>query len=453
MADMEAKELVVDRFLAFVARRVPLPLARLATLGGYGIEAKAWQSAGIPPEHGSLIEVDTGLARMLIKEHRYRVHEKLKDFHHVMRNFNETVDGFHLDLCGTVDERVAGEFAPALPFILGSTGRCLAVTVADARRNAALEQWRDVFAEGKGLFGRNTAMDLFRETVAMQRQIPVKKYPDLPAHFSRGFDAAKGAKREFGLLVEMADLLCRHKSTLAHMERYVYVSRYKERPFRMRTYLFHFGEGGSKDPEVTLARKWVESPLFFLDGGEFIEVNGHPDASRPAAPIMEKSMTSKLAQLAALAGPDVQEELAGYVADRLRLQQILEAFKASGVGINGKAKPTASVSPDQAVKKNWSDLSPKEQLEFRMKVCETRIQHFAGGGAYSAWCKDILPGLIKDELGRMPRNFTKSVGAMTARMGGKFRAAFIEQVKGTLDPQDSKSYLDRLQALPKEMPK
>lgn len=442
----EAKECIALQFLEFLSRWVALPQARLATLGGLGVEAKVWLGAGIPPEHGSLIEIESGLARTLIKNYPYRTHDRLGAFHHIIANYGETVDGFHLDLCGTVGADIASDFAPTLPFILRSTGRCIAITVADARRNHALEHWSVTLSKGKELFGRNTALDLYRELVATQRQIPVRRHPDLPAHFNKGFDPVKGAKREFGLLTGMTELLCRHKSTLNAMERYVYVSRYHDRPFRMRTYFLHFSEGGSRDPEVALARRWIESPLHFLDHGEFVQVNG---SAKPNPQPKEHFGMSKLVQLVALAGDDVRQEFAGYVADRERLKQILAAIG----GQNGTAKKTTNGNGAEHPKKNWTELSPKEQLEFRLKVCKTRVAHMEGGGSYSTWCKDILPGLIKGELGRLPRGATKSIGAMTARMCGKHRSQFIVQVKEVLEPDAARAYIQEVEALPKEMPK
>lgn len=438
---MEAKEQVIERFLQFVSRRVSLQQARLATLGGLGLEAKAWTNAGIPPEHGSLIEIDSTLARSLIKQYRYRTHDRLSAFHQVLSNYRETVDGFHLDLCGTVSSQVTGDFVPTLPYILQSTGRCLAITVADARRNRALSHWPAVRQQGKEFFGRRYP-SLFQELESLQRLIPIKKDPKLPAFFRNGFDPHKGAKREYGLLVEVAEMLCRHKCTLQDMERYVYVSRYHDRPFRMRTYFLYFGQGGSKDPRLVLAQRWASSPLFFSDGGEFVAIN--PAATAASTPKEKVGMKSKLAQVVALIGGEAQAEYEELLADREQLQSIRSALNG-GVGAPGKAKNGAHV----VQKRKWTDLSPKEQLEFRLMTLTRRTQHMSTGSYYD-WNTRVFPELIRESFGRVPKNFSKSLGAMTARMGGKFRAGFIENVKQVLDPDEAKAYIERLNVLPKE---
>src|SRR6185437_5973807 len=146
-------------------------------------------------------------------------------------------DGFHLDLCGTFDGDMVRDFSPIVPLVQKGRGRCLAITVADARRNKALEQWPEVRRHGRRYFGKS-ANALYERITEQQQRLPVNK--NLPA-FMQQFDPEKAAKREFALLVAVTELLKKATATFpTEVERYIYVSRYGKTPFRMRTYFFHF---------------------------------------------------------------------------------------------------------------------------------------------------------------------------------------------------------------------
>lgn len=236
---MTPKEYVIRSFLDFVCRHVPQSEAQLATLGGQGLEAGIWAERGVPSAHGWLIELNRKLGGNLIKNHRYHTHNRLGTFHRILGGLGEKslIDGFHLDLCGTFTEKVIEDFSPVLPLVLQSRAKCIAITVADQRRNLILERWKDYEYEGALLFG-DEGRPIMRLLEAEQRKIPVRK--DLPA-FMEGFDPLKGAMREFGLMVEIAKLLIVHRRCVpVEVVRYVYVSKIGKRSFRMRTYFFHF---------------------------------------------------------------------------------------------------------------------------------------------------------------------------------------------------------------------
>ena len=435
---MEAKESVVRRFLGFLSQWVSLPQARLATLGGMGVEAQAWVEAGIPPSHGSLIELESGLARILIKKFDYRTHDRLSAFHTVLGNYGEMVDGFHLDLCGTFNVDVLGDFSPTLPFILRSRGKCLAVTVADARQNRALSNWPACRARGKELLGRRV-QPIFAELEAQQRKIPVKVNTSLPKFFRSGFDPHKAAKREFAFMLDILELAQAHKCTVQSMERLVYVSRYNNRAFRMRTYLFHFGLGCTDDSLPLLVQTWLASPLAFTDQDSTTII-----AAVPAKP-QEKHVTSKLAELVALTGnQEIQEEYAKLVSDSESLSEFRRML--NGGGSKASAKPAAN-GEAKPPRKKFTDLSPAEQLEFRLKVLKARTE-FLSTGSLSNWAKSRLPEVIKAELGHVPKDFSHQLGAYLARMNGKFRPDFIESVKKTLPPNEADDYIARLNTIP-----
>jgi hypothetical protein len=220
------KEQVIRFFLAFLSRYVPLGQAQLATLGGRGIEAGIWSELGVPSEHGWLIERSRERGGKLIRGHHYQIHNQLGTFDRILAGFgmdHAFIDGFHLDLCGTLSDNAIADFAPVVPLVLASKGRCLAITVADARRNLVLEQWPKFQKRGRKLFGKQKADDFYEQITAFQRNVPIKK--DQPA-FIKPFDPVKASRREFGLLVEFAELLSEQKLPWipVAVERYIYCS-------------------------------------------------------------------------------------------------------------------------------------------------------------------------------------------------------------------------------------
>ncbi len=395
---MEAtKEQVIRLFLSFLSRYVPIGQAQLATLGGRGLEAKLWSELNVPTEHGWLIERNRQRAGDLISTHRYGTHNQLRTFDRILAGHGEArayIDGFHLDLCGTMSNAAIQNFSPVLPLVLKSTGCCLAITVADQRRNLVLEQWPSFRARGKRLFG-SQASTLYDQLVAQQRCVPVRQ--DASAFF-KPFDAAKAAKREFGLLIEMAELLRVQQLPWVPVliERYIYVSRYKRQPFRMRTYFFHFGQQTPSCSELAFAQAWVGSKLFFANATAFAEVSVppvgtavQPIAVQPATKGSETKMenTSRLNELVRVLGGDIQAEYTQLLADSQQLstfRALLDAARGTSIA-NGHA-PQAQASPEpphtaqaqprspRRAKKTWADLSQREQLEWAIKALEMRDQ-------------------------------------------------------------------------------
>jgi hypothetical protein len=129
----DPKGRIIRRFLDFVSHYVPIPDARLATLGGLGIEAKIWEEMNVT--HGWLIELNHRRRTNLIRKNRFKITNRLKTFDSVLAGHGDEgfIDGFHLDLCGTFANKVVHDFAPILPHMFKSRGKCLAITVADQR--------------------------------------------------------------------------------------------------------------------------------------------------------------------------------------------------------------------------------------------------------------------------------------------------------------------------------
>src|SRR3989344_104689 len=247
-----AKERIVRLFLDFVGTFVPLNEARLATLGGEGLEAKMWLELGIPKEHGWLIERSDARMLRLIAESRYRIHNQLSTFARILRGQNgetASIDGFHLDLCGTFGGELLGNFSSVMPLVLRSRGRSLAITVADQRRNLALEEWPTYEKRAERLFGKE-AKSLYHTIFEQQKLVPVSRSR---APFIQPFDPRKGAMREYSTLIDVASLLSKPNVPWMPVEmiRHIYVGRMPKNPFRMRTYFFHFG--GEKVEHPALA--------------------------------------------------------------------------------------------------------------------------------------------------------------------------------------------------------
>ncbi len=270
MSHDPAKMTVLRHFLTFVAQYLPLQDARLATLGGEGWEAELWLSAGVRPENGWLIEREREASRRLIVESPYRYCPSLGNFPNVVRDaYGDTVgvDGFHLDLCGTL-ERSFKPFLPVIPLVIWrSTGRCLAITVADMRRNRTLERFRAIRRCADWYLGPELSRSLFQFLLREQGGLPSLTRSDAP----QTANPEKGARREFGFFFRLFRLLVgggwRITALPDRIERIVYVSGYGGRAFRMRTYLFHFGDlttGSRAQLAQQFITRWMESSLRIL---------------------------------------------------------------------------------------------------------------------------------------------------------------------------------------------
>lgn len=454
---METKEQVIRLFLAFLSRYVPLGQAQLATLGGSGLEAEIWSELGIPTDHGWLIERSRERNVKLIKNHRYNIHNQLGTFNCILAGHGTDrafVDGFHLDLCGTLCNKAIGNFESIVPLVLASTGRCLAITVADARRNLVLEQWPSFQARAKRLFGAQQSEAIYDRIAAHQRQVPTRK--DQPA-FIKPFDPAKAAKREFGLLVELTELLRQQKLPWipVAVERYIYVSRFATRPFRMRTYLFRFGEKSTRSPELAFAQAWITSKLSFANGEAFHEVKA-PAIGTTIQPttkgvITMMPITSRLGQLAKALGGAEETEYNKLLGD----SQQLAIFRAAlnGVGGNGvepntdtlpspsstrprKYRKSSAAKQAKKVGKMWADLSDEEKIEWQLKTIEAKAQN--GDLSDAAWRK-----MLKTDFGHYNDVLDRSLHAALSRTNGGFRPSFENRIK-TVFGEQAKPYLDRL---------
>lgn len=426
------KAQVIRQFLGFLSRYLPLPQAQLATLGGQGLEAEIWAEIGISHDNGWLIERSRSRGEKLIRAHGYHIHNQLGTFNQILAGCygenHAVIDGFHLDLCGTFGPATE-DFRNVLPLVLNGAGRCLAVTVADQRRNLALEGWPSLCQRALRLFGANA--DVYQTLLHEQQQIPVRT--DLPA-FMTPFDPEKAAKREFGLMVEIAELLERQsvRFEIGKMERYVYVSRLKNRPFRMRTYIFRFEKTWHEGAWLRkLPNSWTRSTLHFSNGAAFQEIGSQPKPTVKG--IM--STSSVLSELARVVGGETLVEYESLVADRERLQHLLEAIRRAD-GSRG-LEPVAQ--PSEPQNKNWDDLSDQEKINWLLKALEFKAEH---GPNYNGEWKDLLAR----DFGQYTPELGKSIRAAVARTSGKFRAGFEKRIRHVFHDR-AQPYLDRLSKL------
>jgi hypothetical protein len=151
-----SKRIVLMRTLDGLFRGISPSKARVATLGGKGIEAGIWDKAGIRGLHGWLIERDpVQLANLREAYGHFRITDSLVRFAETIRKRlgpRAYLDLFHLDLCGTIEPNIL-KLARVLPLLMNGRQRLLALTMADSRRNRSLEH-ADVTNEcGSLLFG------------------------------------------------------------------------------------------------------------------------------------------------------------------------------------------------------------------------------------------------------------------------------------------------------------
>jgi hypothetical protein len=263
-----AKLEVITLFLAFISRYFPLTHARLATLGGEGLEASAWEEKGITRAQGWLIECAEKKSRRLLNRFPYNVCAQLADFARGVQSVegnNYAIDGFHLDLCGTL-EHYGPTFAPCIPLIARSTGKCLAVTVADQRRNVTLENFGSVYTDAIKLFGGSAQADAFQKRLR-------DDYDTLPDHgIGLWAQPQNGAEREFGFAFHILSAFAADGGvTVDRIERYLYTSTHRGRPFRMRTYFFHLRKGEISASEILAL--WSNAPLQCITAQGIITIN------------------------------------------------------------------------------------------------------------------------------------------------------------------------------------
>ncbi len=420
---------VATRFLRFIAGYVALEKATLATMGGKGTEAQLWKQMNVDPDKAWLIESGRELSRNLIQSYQFHNCGSLAAFPSLFRGAKggAGLDGFHMDLCGTIETRFK-ELRSILPLVKKGKAQCLAITVADSRKNPTLENFDEIEKDlvvmlGQEAYGRFTA--------SLKRG-----QEHLASRPGASFDPEKGARRELGVFFNIVRALVKFSGPRVvapdFVERYIYISGYSGQPYRMRTYFFHLGEERLVRSEVApnLAKLWQESRLFFYDG-EF-------------SPVLtpERIMTMSYDHLEALAKAAGGESLVEFLALRKRAenppaQDILDQIRNLAGGIptphttNG-AVPT--VAPAKKVGRPPKVASTDEAAGPKLSRMEVKLglirAYAEAGGDESKWRKQKQG--VCDKFAKLeqlpPRRFkgrTRIYGGILAHTQGKFRSRFI----------------------------
>ncbi len=466
--------LFLDRM---VAPRVPLNEAIMMTLGGDGVESIVWAEKGIKFDRGWLVERGLVRSKNLIRSHRFRTHNQLRTFPQILAGYGpdkDHIDGGHIDLCGTLCERAIRDFSPVLPLIFKGRGRCLAITIADARRNLILENWKDFQKRGRKLFGEH-AQEIYKKILALQERIPTR-FPDLPDFIQKtSFTPEKGAKREFGLLVELAELLKTHRFKFlpSHIERYVYVSDYCGNAFRMRTYFFRFEKKKVLRPALALARAWTRSPLRYSRRGEFEDVRipdviptNNPktqETSRMQSRKNEGPKPSKLAVIMAAIGGEPEAEYKALLAKAEKVEKadkVMIALKQLGplsellrnvsdeaavVSSSAVVPAAVSIRKTRAPRLTWESFSSQDQIKWLLDVLETRMKT-----SRKMW-DPVWERFLRDQFGYYDKELGCKMRSILARACGKFRSGYERRIREAFNG-DAGSYLDRLAKLPSKVP-
>lgn len=467
-----AKLTIIGRLVDFVASFVPLPSAVLATLGGEGLEAGVWQNKGLPEGRGWLIERQKKLGHRLIASQPYHFVQNLLGFPNLFRSVmpGSGIDGFHLDLCGTLEANV-GYFRPILPLILKSGGRTLAITVADQRRNFSLDNYQEIRDGWIQVLGRDVLDQMF--TRLQGEQTRLKRMQS-----GASFVPRKAAVREIGLVLYLFRLLSDTGVLPDRVERYIYVSAHKRSPFRMRTYFFHFEEKpcslrGAKFATELLTR-WFRSNPQLLHNGQFLALR--KGSARGVSQTMTKNMKqvntneapvvteSKLAQAAKLLGGDALTEytrLAGLKSLDLNVMNMLATLKSTLVGIVDELNQTLN-----GYKAGGGPISTTQEVpSAEVPAKRRRRRHRRGGykvenGELVALQIRLLEARAKGDdsrelaaakkdaartLGIIRRsNWGNIVGGLVARTQGKFRKGFVKRALATKPAEQRDALLVRM---------
>ena len=425
---IQSKHRIIELFLEFVAGFVRLDSAKLATLGGQGLEASIWHKRGVPAQQGWLVECDRDLSMDLVRKYRYRYCKQLDSFPHAFEarwGTKKGIDSFHLDLCGTFEPN-SKTFGQTIPLIMRSKGRCFAVTVADQRRNTSVEKFIGVFEELGKLVGSRMAESFYYALEEEQERL-------IPSGVGETADPTLGAKREFGFATSLLSRMREAKAyELDRIERYLYTSERGGQPFRMRTYFFHFsrkGRGRRKllDPRAAL-RLWQKSVPQYVDGeGKLISISNAtptPQKGKEAVMKQEKQTVVPYANLAAfvaMSSPPIQAEFNKLIEDAA-VGTRLRAAGLTLTSVNGVAKKLAVAPVGAATPASDAKLDSSIAVQIGLLIAKADSE--------KAYAKAVDRAFVA--LGLTGRKHAKKrnhvVGALFARTQGKFRGNFVKRV-------------------------
>jgi hypothetical protein len=259
MEVIERKEQMLRLFLQFIFKYIEPKNAIIVGLGGEGREAVIWHEVGIVGQNGWMIERDKSRSRHLIREVvrqlGYQYHPSLATFPRAFGAINgreAKIDALHLDFNGTLESNIP-DAKSLIPVVARGRGRCLAITVADARANQSVEN----FSEIENRLGRLLGYRYDRMLNCLYAE--------------RGEERELAVMREVGVFNSLLDVLKFYGryAIPVQLSRYAYVSHTSGQGFPMRTYIFRFSKKPKRMTEkkfaCSLYRMWFQQPLHNLN--------------------------------------------------------------------------------------------------------------------------------------------------------------------------------------------
>ncbi len=286
------QELIRLMIQTLLAVGMPQKSAKVLTLGGIGRSTRALMSEGFPIEQITIVERNRTRAAMLRRQPEfgpaYIFHGPLSKAAQMMESAvgsRASVDVLDIDSDGTAVS-LMGEVAPCMPLLARGLGKILVLTVADTRRNQALDDVPGTLATIRNCFQSSPNGIEWLESRIWPRLL-AEHASYVPTHrFDHSADPAKAALRELHTVVEVVQMA--HLSSLdldpAFGGRFLYLG---DAGFRMRSYFFRLRSGVS--PEVSSSARaasieeYLKHTCFTVNGedtqalhAEGVDISRHP---------------------------------------------------------------------------------------------------------------------------------------------------------------------------------
>lgn len=450
MQQESPKEFLIRLYLELLLSFIPPQDAVVATLGGKGLEAKVWLELGI--REGWLVERKRALSRALIQSLPFHHCSNLEALPSVMEAVFGArapyIDFLHLDLCGVLETKESIRiYGPLLPLVLASRARCLAVTVADQRRNLTLEHFDAVLTRANDLLGSDFVQHVLAHLHAEQELVA-----------DQGFgapDTRKAALREFGTLFRLAELFIQSGATVPfEVQRFVYQSSNgrNAHTFRMRSYHIQFSAPDAPAADQRhfarrVVKAWLSGSLQVVQSGgvqrvltppsthkEIIIMSSmkltleerFPNATRVLPSILQSDFGTEVAELLSIADKEAKETV-GTATVLDAFERLAQQFRAGEV----VQKPT-----EQPVL--WDD-----ETDLGLKLRLLRASQSGDSELFEAAKRRV----IAVKKWQKDKRAGRRVGGMLARTQGKFRAGYLAALFVAVDEAQHERLLAELLGL------
>src|SRR5579872_481529 len=451
MEYVDPKLTILEFFLEWISRYKPLSSARLVTLGANGIEAGLWKKYGIPGENGWLIERSRIKSKNLIRETDYRYCNNLGMLRTVLQaQYGDAavIDGIHFDFCGALEPNFQ-IFERLIPLTNNSEGRSLAITVADMRTNISPEDRENLVSQLQAIMPEETLRLLFNRLLTQQLRLPRTKRATLPLFMkTKPFDPVKATWRELSTFTYVMKAVLAHNCLPDQIARYVYISRYGGRAFRMRSYFIHLnGKTKSDFGPAEIAQLWTNSPLLFISKEGKIKEMKYEKLARLVSASDNAEVADQFQNLVSAAnqGNELLDSLQRFVRQALESKNGQPGLPPADTAASknpkpasqtGSAAPSADTAPsaDKQTKRRGRrkgsknlpksekrNLEAQKAVNLTIELLDAAIQ---GPEVYAT---------VEEKVARelrilRKRNRRRITGGMLAQAKGKFRPAFMERV-------------------------